>query len=388
MREETFRFWMPLRKAGLDADGKRWIEGIASDEGEDLQGEKVVQKGLDLDYFARHGFFNWDHQDVVAVKSAGGAERLAIGKIGEPTVARVTPDGLYVRGFLYHGNPLADAAWELAQSLETSGASRRLGFSIQGKTLRKQGNHIEKAWIQDIAITPAPVNPRTYLDVVKGLGTTGTELARALSSGYAKGDAARPASGKGDALRPESLEGPAKCSHCGDPDCDHDHEADKGVAESAPGVELEKALGAAFAGALEKALLGPAIAAARTAVSHFGQRVRNRVTSGRFLADDEPWVDQHGIPRSGPDGWVADPTGEHRGGGPGGTYPVSPRSKNRAGVYGSAALNDPKIRPVKSLTHREAVRLIQLEKGYSRATAEMTADLLFHAARLGARARS
>ena len=45
MREETFSFWMPLAKAGEDADGKRWIEGIASDDGEDLQGEKVVQKG-------------------------------------------------------------------------------------------------------------------------------------------------------------------------------------------------------------------------------------------------------------------------------------------------------------------------------------------------------
>ena len=378
MGEHTFSFWMPLSKAGPDADGKRWIEGIASDGGEDLQGERVIQQGLDVDYFARHGFFNWDHQDVIAVKSTTGVERLAIGKIGEPTAAQITPRGLYVKGFLYKGNPLADAAWELAHSLESSGASRKLGFSIQGRTLRKEGAKIVKAWIQDVAITPAPVNPRTYLDVVKGLGTTAAELGKALATGYAKGEDAPAHEGEGGALRPESLEA-APCRECGRLHCpDHDdaEELDKSGA-------LDAVLEAAFLQALEKGLVGHAVTAARGAVRKLGQRVKNRITSGKFLADDEPWTDQHGIPRSGPDGWVADPTGEHRGGGPGGTYPVSPRSKNRAGHYGHAALNDPDAHPVKALTRDQAVRFIQLEKGYSRPTAELAADLLFEAVRLG-----
>ena len=389
MREETFSFWMPLAKAGEDADGKRWIEGIASDDGEDLQGEKVVQKGLDVDYFVRRGFFNWDHQDVVAVKGGTGVERLAIGKIGEPTVAQLTPQGLFVKGFLYRGNPLADAAWELARSLEASGASRRLGFSIQGKTLRKDGNRIAKAWIQDVAITPAPVNPRTYLDVCKGLGTTAEELGKALSTGYAKGEDAPAAEGEGGALRPESLEG-TPCDRCGNPACtdsDRDHD-DKALDEELPGDALEKALEVAFVDALEKGLLGAAVGAARGAVKKFGQRLKNRVTSGKFLADAEPWTDQHGIPRTGPDGWVADPTGEHHGGGPGGTYPVTPSSRNRAGHYGRSALLDPDARPQKALSRDEAVTFIQLEKGYSRTTAELTADLLFEAARLGRQARA
>ena len=375
MREETFSFWMPLAKAGEDADGKRWIEGIASDDGEDLQGEKVVQKGLDVDYFVRRGFFNWDHQDVVAVKGGTGVERLAIGKIGEPTVAQLTPQGLFVKGFLYRGNPLADAAWELACSLEASGARRKLGFSIQGKTLRKDGNRIVKAWIQDVAITPAPVNPRTYLDVVKSLGTTADELGKALSTGHAKGDESPAAPGEGGALRPEALDG-SEADECKSCDCDP---------EEGESAELEKSLEAAFAEVLEKALLGPAVSAARSAVRRFGQRVRNRVTHGRFLSDDESWTDQHGIPRTGRDGWVADPTRAHHGGGPGGTYPVSPRSKNRAGVYGHAALNDPDAHPAKALTRAAAVRFIQLEKGYSRPTAELAVELLFEAARLGRR---
>jgi len=363
MRLESFHFWIPLAKASVDGEGKRWIEGIASDEGEDLQGEKVIQRGLDVDYFVRRGFFNWDHQEVVAVKSTAGAERLAIGKIGEPTVARLTARGLYVKGFLYKGNPLADAAWELAQSLASSGASRRLGFSIQGRTLRKQGNRIEKAWIQDIAVTPAPVNPRTYLDVAKSLGASGDELALALSTGYAKGEEAAPDDGEGGALRTASLDREphvaCKCARCAGGGSERDDRDE----------DLDKALDAAL-----------------SAVRKLGQRVKNRGTHGRFVADDEHWVDQHGIPRTGPDGWVADPTGEHAGGGPGGSYPVSPRSKNRAGVYGHAALNDPGARPQrKALTRAEAVRFIQLEKGYSRATAQLTADLLFHADRLGRR---
>ncbi len=383
MREETFQFWMPLSKAGEDASGRRWIEGIASDGGEDLQGERVVQKGLDVEYFVRRGFFNWDHQDVVAVKGTAGEQRLAIGKIGEPTAARVTPRGLYVRGFLYRGNPLADAAWELARSLEASGARRKLGFSIQGRTLRRDGSQIEKAWIQDVAITPAPVNPRTYLDVVKSLGTTPEVLGKALSTGHAKGTDA-PAPGDGAALRPESRDGAIKdeCHARADRgDCTADGECPDRDA-------LEKALELVLVDALEKGLLDQAVGAARGAVSKLGQRLRNRVTSGKFLADAEPWTDQHGIPRTGPDGWVADPTGEHRGGGPGGTYPVSPGSRNRAGRYGRAELLDPAARPQKALTRGDTVRFIQLEKGYSRATAELTADVLFEAARLGSQAHA
>ena len=384
MREETFQFWMPLSKAGEDASGRRWIEGIASDEGEDLQGERVVQKGLDVEYFVRRGFFNWDHQDVVAVKGSAGEERLAIGKIGEPTAARLTPRGLYVKGFLYRGNPLADAAWELARSLEASGARRKLGFSIQGRTLRRDGNQIEKAWIQDVAITPAPVNPRTYLDVVKSLGTTAEVLGKALSTGHTKG-AEVAQEGDGGALRPESLDGTA------DAECPDDDAACSDCpasAECSARDTLAKALELALVEALEKGLLDEAVGAARGAVRKLGQRLRNRVTSGKFLANDEPWTDQHGIARTGPDGWVADPTGEHRGGGPGGTYPVTPRSRNRAARYGRSQLLDPGARPQKALTRADTVRFIQLEKGYSRATAELTADVLFEAARLGGQARA
>lgn len=397
--EQSFRFWMPLLKAGADEQGRRWIEGIASDEDVDLQGERVVQKGLDLEYFARHGFFNWDHQDVVIAKGQAGEEKVCIGKIGEPTVVRSSDRGLYVKGFLYRDSPLADAAWELARSLEASGASRRLGFSIQGKTLHKEGSKIVKAWIQDIAITPAPVNPRTYLDIAKGLGATPGEFGKALSTGYAKGEDAPVQPGEGGALRPESLEGRAKCDVCGQPGCanaDHRLETEKAIANAAedakrkgvedvvPGEDLEKAV----ADALDKGrfgdFLGRVAGAARRWVASRrpGVPPEQAAVGRESLGRETPFVNAHGVTMYGPDGWVSDPTGRTKGGGPKGSYPT-PGSKVRAAIHGRAALEDKEpVTVLKGLTLAEAVRVAQLARGYSRPTAELAVTLMVEASRL------
>jgi hypothetical protein len=69
---------------------------------------------------------------------------------------------------IYKGKKAADAIWEHINALGTnSDAKRKVGFSLQGKTVRRNGNSILKCWIQDIAITTAPINYNTYLDIVK-----------------------------------------------------------------------------------------------------------------------------------------------------------------------------------------------------------------------------
>ena len=377
--EQPFSFWMPLTKAGTDPQGRRWIEGLASDESVDLQGEVVVQKGLDLDYFVKHGFFNYDHQDVVAVKGSHGEERLAIGKIGEPTVVRTTPQGLHVKGFLYGGNPLADAVWELARSLEASEATRRLGFSIQGKTLGRDGNRITKAWIQDIAVTSAPVNPRTYLDVVKSTGASATEFARALSTGYARGEEAPVAEGAGDALRPESLEGRKRC-----PCCDEDE------------GELEKAIDEALAGVLDKVVLGRIGGAVKQAVLRLFGRKPAAPTAGDTAAPQErpappadtgidtgpgnkaDWRSYHiagrSVPRSTPGGRAGGPPDEQ--GEP--TAPMMGARRDGSSWISTnrrAALEDELSRGGELLTRDEAIRYVQFVKGYSRPTARLAVDL-------------
>jgi len=155
--EESFKFWVPFSKAVADKDGKdRVVEGIASTLDLDLQNERVTQKGIDFNYFLKHGYFNWDHKS--------GAEN----KIGEPTECRITPKGLYVKGLLYKGKKVADSVWEHITALTNNSESKRkMGFSLQGKTIRRDGSTILKCWIQDIAITTAPINYNTYLDIVK-----------------------------------------------------------------------------------------------------------------------------------------------------------------------------------------------------------------------------
>ena len=157
--EESFNFWLPISKAASAKEGKaRMVEGIASTPTLDLQNERVVQNGIDFNYFLKHGYFNWDHKP--------GADN----KIGEPQECRITPKGLYVKGLIYKGKKIADAVWEHITALaDNPNSNLKVGFSLQGKTVRRNGNSILKCWIQDIAITTAPINYNTYLDIVKSL---------------------------------------------------------------------------------------------------------------------------------------------------------------------------------------------------------------------------
>jgi hypothetical protein len=169
--EKTFKCWLPAQiiKGGNKTNGKRWIQGIASTNNKDLQGEIVTQKGIDTSYFINHGYFNNDHKP--------GAEN----KVGVPTDCKITKDGLWVKGYILEGKKAADDIWEHMTSLTKSGATRRMGFSIEGKVLQRNGNIIEKCWIQDIAITPAPINSTTWAEITKSLSTQ--TWAKALESG-------------------------------------------------------------------------------------------------------------------------------------------------------------------------------------------------------------
>jgi hypothetical protein len=159
-KEEKFNCWVPAQLIkGRDSQGdEKWvIQGIASTATKDLQGEIVDQTGIDVTYFLNKGYFNYDHKP--------GAEY----KVGEPTECRITKDGLFVKGWLYKDKKAAQDLWEHFNALNKSGSKRKMGFSIEGRVERRNGNVIEKCWIQDIAITPAPVNHTTWAEVVKSL---------------------------------------------------------------------------------------------------------------------------------------------------------------------------------------------------------------------------
>jgi hypothetical protein len=158
--KDDFCFWYPAEiKKG--EDGKMWISGIASTEHEDLQGERIKQDGLELSYFLKRGYFNDDH-----AKETGA-------KVGIPTEAVVTKQGLWVKGYLLT-TERAKSIYELATALNKADSERKLGFSVEGKVLGRDSKNpriITKAWIKDVAITASPINPNTFLDIAKSFAS-------------------------------------------------------------------------------------------------------------------------------------------------------------------------------------------------------------------------
>lgn len=204
--EDTFSCFVPAQmvvvkggEKGADKSGKRWIQGVASTDARDLQGEIVAQGGIDFAYFLKHGFFNDDHKP--------GPEH----KVGEPTEAKLTKNGLWVKGYLFKSpegkTTKADEYWDLMQQLEASGSNRKVGFSIQGKVIRRNGNTIEKCWIQDIAITTQPVNTATWAEIAKSLSAQKWDLVKDDEN---KKETEKALTATGSPLVPESLEGKQK----------------------------------------------------------------------------------------------------------------------------------------------------------------------------------
>jgi hypothetical protein len=160
MNKDTFNFWYPAN-IEKGSDGKMWISGVASTDDEDLQGERIKQNGLQMDYFLKRGYFNDDHS-----KDTGA-------KVGIPVEASITKHGLWVKGYLLD-TARAKSIYELATALSKAGGERKLGFSVEGKVLSRDDKNpriVTKAWIKDVAITASPINPNTFMDIAKSFAS-------------------------------------------------------------------------------------------------------------------------------------------------------------------------------------------------------------------------
>lgn len=206
--EIPFRFDIPIEafhKAGADGKERR-IGGIISTEHKDKQGEVVVQRGLQLDDFLKNGWLNDNHSKDTA------------GVVGYPLeVTRTTHRGkpaTYVEGYLLKGHDRADEIWSLANALQKT--DRRLGFSIEGKVMRRSGNDgkiIAQARVTNVAVTNCPVNDVTNLDILaKSMIAieSGLDMEKAMAAGAAIDAPAEAVAGDGFALRTESLESDQK----------------------------------------------------------------------------------------------------------------------------------------------------------------------------------
>lgn len=190
MDANQFNFYLPMDVIKSDADTTdEWrIGGFASTANEDRQGDEIIQKGLDISDFVNHGWFNYDHNSEII--------------LGYPdkTKCEIVKKGFYVEGTLLKGIDQARTIWNTAVALQKSGTDRRLGFSVEGKILKRNNQgQIVKAKVYNVAITPNPVNTDcTWTALVKSFTTDAADLTKSLEAGH--GDA------NGSPLIPEDLE--------------------------------------------------------------------------------------------------------------------------------------------------------------------------------------
>jgi hypothetical protein len=168
---DTFAVWTPfevgLAKSNPNPNGgdaeplTARIGGIISMETKDQQGETLLQDGLDWSYFLEKGWFNYEHR--------AGPDNV----LGHPeTVTSVRHGGkpaTRVEGVLYLAKAKARDIYETAQAMQKAGTSRRLGFSVEGQVVQRDGmdsKRIKKARVLNVALTAHPVHPDARLEVL------------------------------------------------------------------------------------------------------------------------------------------------------------------------------------------------------------------------------
>lgn len=169
-----YRFAVPLTKSYTTTErgAKLYImEGVASDEDKDQQGEQLIQKGMDFAPLMEGGIINWDHQSGPA------------NIIGEPLHAEIQPGPrFFVRGNLYvEDKEQAREAWATAEAMKKAGGRRRLGWSVEGAVLARDPLHnrrILKSEVRHLALTHQPVNANTWAAIAKSMTTTMAEPIR------------------------------------------------------------------------------------------------------------------------------------------------------------------------------------------------------------------
>lgn len=170
---DNFNFFVPLTLSKGGANGgntqEMFLEGIASTNDRDADGEYLDPNGFDLDYFMKAGIVNWHHQ---AAKDPDAI-------IGEPVSAKVTDKGLHIKVRLYPDDPLARKVFNKAAQMEAHSDTRRMGFSIEGQATERKSsdeNHpdyaiVTKAMLTGVAVTHMPKNANTFATICKALGT-------------------------------------------------------------------------------------------------------------------------------------------------------------------------------------------------------------------------
>lgn len=139
------------------------IEGVASTDDEDSQGETLCPQGFDTSDFLKNGMINLEHFTI----RKGSPDFW----IGHPIAASVKDNKFFIKAKLWKGNVHAEKLWDNLLTMKANNVPRSLGWSIEGNKLEtdpKNKKKILKAKINHCAVTFSPVNKNTFADIVKG----------------------------------------------------------------------------------------------------------------------------------------------------------------------------------------------------------------------------
>lgn len=131
--------------------------------GRDLEGEEVLPNGLEIDYFlgkgvpkGAGGYINYDHDPTTIV--------------GVPLEGKITPQGFWLKWKALK-TKFMEKIVEQMKALKEAGGLRRYGMSVEGivKQYDPETKTVKRAFIRNVALTPTPVHPGTWVDFAKSL---------------------------------------------------------------------------------------------------------------------------------------------------------------------------------------------------------------------------
>lgn len=162
-----FQFNVPDVRLFKGDDGQMRIAGVVSTDAVDQQGDRVLQDGLDFNYFLKRGWYNDNHSSKTS-DILGYPERVQFFQKGDtlPDGSRAPSNCHWSEGYLLPDYEPAKRIWELGRSLSKAKGGRALGFSVEGKIKKRAGpgrKIIAKAEVRNVAITNCPVNTDTKL---------------------------------------------------------------------------------------------------------------------------------------------------------------------------------------------------------------------------------
>ncbi len=144
---------------------QRIVYGEISNNQPDEEGEILMQKSLDFDYFdSGKGFIKYEHSPKNHPKNI----------IGTPLGRKTLNDRTVVKAAIFEGTEYADATWDLVKALDRHNKNfpdnqQTLGWSVEGDYIdgkRRKGG-LRKAKVINVVVTPNPVNKSTYLQTVE-----------------------------------------------------------------------------------------------------------------------------------------------------------------------------------------------------------------------------